>query len=458
MTTIVLADDEALLRTALAALLPMEGDITVLAEAQDGRTAIAATLRHRPDVLVIDLEMPGVDGLGAVAEIRRERPEQVVLMLTRHARPGVLRKALKLGVQGFVSKSAEPAHITSVIATLHAGKRWIDPDVSTLAVTDDSPSPTVKPTSCGSPARATRSPTSPHACTSLRAPSATTSPTPCARPRPGPATKRPATPANTTGCRRAEVAIAAPVAFHVAMVVLVWLHERRARLSNAGRRVRHSPTTLDVRTPALIAERSLRDERADGGEPSPQGGPDVTAACSTRASGVHSKHGGVPVNQSYDAVAAWRTAGEAGDAAGAVAALSPDVTVVSPITEQFTFQGRQQVRTLLEVALAAIDDITYTDQVAEGRTVALFYEAQVGAVRLYEAQRLRLGADGLIKHITLYVRPLPALTLLMARLGPDLARRNGQPGLARLIPLASAAMHSMAATGERRIMPRVAPR
>jgi two-component system response regulator DesR len=64
MTTIVLADDEALLRTALAALLPMEGDITVLAEAQDGRTAIDATLRHRPDVLVIDLEMPGVDGLG----------------------------------------------------------------------------------------------------------------------------------------------------------------------------------------------------------------------------------------------------------------------------------------------------------------------------------------------------------------------------------------------------------
>ncbi|WP_431930499.1 response regulator [Micromonospora sp. RP3T] len=117
MTSIVLADDEVLLRTALAALLPMEGDITVLAEATDGGTAIAATLRHRPDVLVIDLEMPGVDGLEAVAEIRRVRPEQVILMLTRHARPGVLRKALRLGVQGFVSKSAEPAHITSVIAT-----------------------------------------------------------------------------------------------------------------------------------------------------------------------------------------------------------------------------------------------------------------------------------------------------------------------------------------------------
>ncbi|XVV15520.1 response regulator transcription factor [Actinoplanes sp. CA-131856] len=139
MTWVVLADDEALLRKAMAALLPLEGDITVLAEASDGREAVAATLRHEPDVLVIDLEMPNVDGLGAVAEIRRARPAQVILMLTRHARPGVLRKALKLGVQGFVSKSAEPAHIATVIATLHSGKRWIDPDVSALAVIDDCP-------------------------------------------------------------------------------------------------------------------------------------------------------------------------------------------------------------------------------------------------------------------------------------------------------------------------------
>lgn len=139
MTTVVLADDEALLRRALASLLTLEGEITVLAEAQDGESAVRATLRHRPDVLVIDLEMPGLDGLGAVAEIRRVRPDQVILMVTRHARPGVLRKALKLGVQGFVSKSAEPAHITEVINTLHEGRRWIDPDVSARAVVDDCP-------------------------------------------------------------------------------------------------------------------------------------------------------------------------------------------------------------------------------------------------------------------------------------------------------------------------------
>jgi two-component system response regulator DesR len=139
MTTVVLADDEALLRKALAALLPMEGDITVLAEAPDGASAVEVTRTHCPDVLVIDLEMPGVDGLDAVRQIRQTRPDQVILMLTRHARPGVLRRALKLGVQGFVSKSAEPAQIAEVIAALHQGRRWIDPEVSARAVMDDCP-------------------------------------------------------------------------------------------------------------------------------------------------------------------------------------------------------------------------------------------------------------------------------------------------------------------------------
>ncbi|WNG85581.1 response regulator transcription factor [Mycobacterium sp. ITM-2016-00317] len=139
MTTVVLADDEVLLRKALASLLPLEGDITVLAEAVDGADAVRATLSHQPDVLVIDLEMPGVDGLAAVAEIRRVLPDQRILMLTRHARPGVLRSALKLGIQGFASKSAEPAHLAEIIAALHEGRRWIDQDVSAAAIVDDCP-------------------------------------------------------------------------------------------------------------------------------------------------------------------------------------------------------------------------------------------------------------------------------------------------------------------------------
>ena len=162
--------------------------------------------------------------------------------------------------------------------------------------------------------------------------------------------------------------------------------------------------------------------------------------------------------QTYEAVAAWRAAGEARDAAAAAAALDPGVRLVSPITEQFTFDGREQVRTLLEVALPALDRITYTDQVAEADTVALFYEAAIGTTRLYEAQRLRLGPDGLIREITLYIRPLPALTRLMTRLGPELARRNGRPGLARVVPLAGGLLHAMADSGERRIMPKAAPR
>jgi two-component system, NarL family, response regulator DesR len=139
MITIVLADDETLLRKALAALLPLEDDITVAAEAANGVEAVAATLEHRPDILVIDLEMPVLDGLSATGQILAERPEQTVLMLTRHARPGVLRKALQQGVRGFVSKAAEPAHIASVLQSLHAGQRWIDPDISALAVIDDCP-------------------------------------------------------------------------------------------------------------------------------------------------------------------------------------------------------------------------------------------------------------------------------------------------------------------------------
>lgn len=139
MIRVVLADDEALLRKALASLLPLEAEIEILAEAEDGAAAVDATAQHRPDVLVIDLEMPGKDGLEAVSEIQQRNPDQAILMLTRHARPGVLRRALKLGVRGFVSKSADPAHIAQVVQTLHAGKRWIDPDVSALAVVDDCP-------------------------------------------------------------------------------------------------------------------------------------------------------------------------------------------------------------------------------------------------------------------------------------------------------------------------------
>lgn len=136
---VVLADDEHLLRSALAALLPFDGTIEVVAQAESGREAVSATLGHRPDVLVVDLEMPEMDGLEAVSVIAEERPEQRVLMLTRHARPGVLRRALALGIVGFMSKSADPEDIVEVIHKLHDGHRWIAHDVLEASIVDDSP-------------------------------------------------------------------------------------------------------------------------------------------------------------------------------------------------------------------------------------------------------------------------------------------------------------------------------
>lgn len=139
MIRIVLADDEDLLRTAIARILPYEGDIEVVAEAQDGKEAVDVTLKLQPDVLVLDLEMPEMDGLQALEKIQQQLPEQPVLMLTRHAKPGILRKALRLGIKGFESKDTEPSHIAEVINAIHNGERWIGSDVAAFAVTDDCP-------------------------------------------------------------------------------------------------------------------------------------------------------------------------------------------------------------------------------------------------------------------------------------------------------------------------------
>ncbi|MGV8874745.1 MAG: response regulator transcription factor [Rhodococcus sp. (in: high G+C Gram-positive bacteria)] len=136
---VVLVDDELLLRAALAALLPLDGDIEVVDQAENGMNAITVTLRRLPDVLVIDLEMQRMDGLQAAESILRERPAQTILMLTRHARPGVLRRALQVGVRGFMSKSADPEEIARVVRHLHEGGRWISLDVLERAVADDCP-------------------------------------------------------------------------------------------------------------------------------------------------------------------------------------------------------------------------------------------------------------------------------------------------------------------------------
>lgn len=139
MISVLLADDEGLIRSALATLLPLEGDIRVVAEVADGAAAVAAFVEHRPDVAVLDLEMPELDGLDAAGRILADHPDQAVVILTRHARPGTLRSALRLGVRGFVGKDTEPAVIAGAIAEVAAGGRFIDGNVSAQALIEDCP-------------------------------------------------------------------------------------------------------------------------------------------------------------------------------------------------------------------------------------------------------------------------------------------------------------------------------
>jgi two-component system, NarL family, response regulator DesR len=139
MIRLLLADDEDLLRSALAALLELEEDLTVMAEASTSTDAVRLAREHRPDIAVLDLEMPPADGLHAAEQIRAALPTQVILV-TRHARPGVLRRALAAGVSGFVPKTTPASRLAEIIRDVAAGRRYVDPDIAASALTEN-PSP-----------------------------------------------------------------------------------------------------------------------------------------------------------------------------------------------------------------------------------------------------------------------------------------------------------------------------
>ena len=137
MIRLLLADDEGLLRSALAALLALEDDLTVVAEAATSTDAVRLAHEHRPDIAVLDLEMPPTDGLRAAEEIRTaELPTRIVLV-TRHARPAVLRRALAAGVRGFVPKTTPAARLAEIIRDIAAGRRYVDPHIAASALTED---------------------------------------------------------------------------------------------------------------------------------------------------------------------------------------------------------------------------------------------------------------------------------------------------------------------------------
>jgi len=136
MIRVLIADDEGMIRSALAALLRLEGDIDVIAECSDGLQAVAEAERLLPDVCLLDLEMPGLDGVEVAERLRRTVATRFVIV-TRHARPGVLRRALAAGVSGFLPKSREAGEVAAVIRQVAAGGRYIDPEIAADALSDE---------------------------------------------------------------------------------------------------------------------------------------------------------------------------------------------------------------------------------------------------------------------------------------------------------------------------------
>ncbi|MBO1740637.1 response regulator transcription factor [Leifsonia sp. TF02-11] len=135
MIRIVIADDEELIRGALVALLSLEPDIEVVGDVGDGRAAVAAVLEHHPDVALLDLEMPRLDGVDAARELRSEGTR--VVIVTRHARPGALKRALAAHVRGFVPKSTPASELADIIRSVASGERYIDARLAAAALTED---------------------------------------------------------------------------------------------------------------------------------------------------------------------------------------------------------------------------------------------------------------------------------------------------------------------------------
>lgn len=127
MVTVLIAEDMHMVRGALVALLELEGDIQVVAEVETGDRVVDAVREHRPDVAVLDIDLPGLDGIAAAAEIHAELPGVGLLMLTALGRPGTVRRALAAGVDGYLLKDAPPAELAAAIRTVASGGRVLSP-------------------------------------------------------------------------------------------------------------------------------------------------------------------------------------------------------------------------------------------------------------------------------------------------------------------------------------------
>jgi two-component system response regulator DesR len=134
---VVIAEDQEMLLGALTALLEMEGDIAVVAQARDGQQAIDAVRTHRPDILITDIEMPQLSGLDAASALKGSGTR--VIMVTTFARPGYLRRALDAGAAGYLLKARPVRELADAVRRIHRGLRVIDPDLATEAWVEPDP-------------------------------------------------------------------------------------------------------------------------------------------------------------------------------------------------------------------------------------------------------------------------------------------------------------------------------
>ena len=136
MIRVLIAEDQAMVRGALASLLALEDDIEVVAEVERGDHVLGAARAQRADVALLDIEMPGQDGISAAAELTRELPQTRTLILTTFGRPGYLRRAIESGAQGFLLKDAPAEQLADAIREINAGRRVIDPGLAAAAIAD----------------------------------------------------------------------------------------------------------------------------------------------------------------------------------------------------------------------------------------------------------------------------------------------------------------------------------
>jgi two-component system response regulator DesR len=137
--SVVIAEDQGMVLGALAALLGIEPDIRVIGQAKDGKEALRLTLKHRPDVLLADIEMPEMTGLEVAATLKERGAPTRVIILTTFARPGYLRRAMEAGAAGYLLKDSPAATLADAVRRAHAGLRAIDPELAAEAWTEEDP-------------------------------------------------------------------------------------------------------------------------------------------------------------------------------------------------------------------------------------------------------------------------------------------------------------------------------